>query len=50
MNKAFYPVILVGVIGAYHFGFHLFDSNKMEQREAELKKAEAERLDRLKGI
>lgn len=50
MNKVFYPVALITIIGAYHYGFHLFGAEKMERRDAELKKAEAERLSRLKNI
>lgn len=50
MRKIYYPCILFGVIGAYHFGFAAFGSDKTVQRESELKKAESERIERLKRI
>lgn len=48
MIKKKYPLILFGIIGAYHIGMTFIGSDS--RREVQMAKAEDERLQRLKEI
>lgn len=51
MNKKYYyPLAIFGLIGVYHIGIHFMGSDYEAAREAERKKAEEERLARIKSI
>lgn len=50
MNKKFYPLVIFGLIGAYHIGTYFVGHEYEEKRRAQLKDAEAERLNRIKAI
>lgn len=49
INKK-YPLIIFGIIGAYHLGVHFMNSDLESSREAQRAKAEAERQERIKQI
>lgn len=50
MNKKFYPLIIFGLIGAYHAGTYFVGYGYEEKRRDTIKMAETERQQRMKGI
>lgn len=49
INKK-YPIIIFGIIGAYHIGVHFINSEYETNRELKRKQAEEERQQRIKNI
>lgn len=49
INKK-YPLIVFGIIAAYHIGTHFINADLEKNRETQRIKAEAERQERIKQI
>lgn len=50
MNKKFYPLVIFGLIGAYHIATYVVGNEHENKRREKMKEAEAARLERMKSI